>query len=242
MWELSDAFQERAKRQQAEFDAVQDEIAGRGLNRQSKLGRMREELETRRSGRAGGSLAQYASQLDYLLARDPDYRAAYVAATEALTTADAEAEREIARFEQALQNAQLELDTLVERAATLPDGTKVFRAADGTFYDQDGNDVTHLADHIEWRGYEPSWEEYTRQRGRVEELTAQLLAWRQYQVDVLVPAREALENRNKPPSRKELEEITRDIEAKAPKSLEEIQATPELETTSVSNVAIPSLG
>jgi hypothetical protein len=62
----------RARRWQDNMDAVQDEIAGRGASRQSRLGRTREEIEARRTGRST-DIGQYANQLQMLLATDPEY-------------------------------------------------------------------------------------------------------------------------------------------------------------------------
>jgi hypothetical protein len=133
-----------------------------------------------------------------------------------LTEAEAETDQKIADLEAELQNQNEQLDALTRRAAALPDGTKVFRATDGTLWTEDGQDVSHLATHIEWKGHEPSWEDYLRQRDKAAELQTQLDAWRHYQVDVLGGARERLSNPDDPPKKEELDDIMRDIEAKRP--------------------------
>jgi hypothetical protein len=232
----------RARRWQDNMDAVQDEIAGRGASRQSRLGRTREETEARRSGRST-DIGQYANQLQMLLAADPEYRAAYEATLDTLTEAESEADQKIADLEAALQKQNDQLNTLTRRAAALPDGTKVFRAADGTVWTEDGQDVSHLATHIEWKGHEPSWEDYLRQRDKAPELQAQLDAWRHYQVDVLGGARERLSNPDDPPSKEELEEIMRDIKDKAPSALQHSpEAEPEAQLSApVASAAIPTI-
>jgi hypothetical protein len=205
----------RARRWQDNMDAVQDEIAGRGASRQSRLGRTREEAEARRSGRST-DIGHYANRLQMLLATDPEYRAAYEATLDTLTEAEAEADQKIADLEAKLQNQNEQLDALTRSAAVLPDGTKVFRAVDGTVWSEDGQDVSNLATHIEWKGNEPSLEDYLRQREKAAELQTQLDAWRHYQVDVLGGARERLSNPDAPPRKEELDEIMRDVEAKRP--------------------------
>lgn len=232
----------RARRWQDNMDAVQDEIAGRGASRQSRLGRTREETEARRSGRST-DIGQYANQLQMLLATDPEYRAAYEATLDVLTQAESETDQKIADLEAELQKQNEQLDTLTRRAAALPDGTKVFRAADGTVWTEDGQDVSHLATHIEWKGHEPSWEDYLRQRDKAAELQTQLDAWRHYQVDVLGGARERLSNPDDPPSKDELDEIMRDIKDKAPSALQHSpEAEPEAQlSTPVASAAIPTI-
>jgi len=213
--DLSYEFSARAKRDQETFDALQDEIADRGQSRQSRLGRKDEETSGRR-GRQSSSAASYANQLQYLLANDPVYRAAYEATWDALTEAEATTAAEIAQLEAELSSAEMALQDMRDRAAELPDGTKVFRAADGRVFDEHGNDVTHLSEHIEWTGLEPSWEAFSKQRDHVAELAAQLMAWRAYQTDVLGTARGRLTDPDNPPSKDELDDILKDIESKRP--------------------------
>jgi hypothetical protein len=232
----------RARRWQDNMDAVQDEIAGRGASRQSRLGRTREEIEARRTGRST-DIGQYANQLQMLLATDPEYRAAYEATLDTLTEAESEADQKITDLEAALQKQNEELDALTRRAVALPDGTKVFRAVDGTVWTEDGQNVSHLATHIEWKGHEPSWEDYLRQRDKAAGLQTQLDAWRHYQVDVLGGARERLSNPDDPPSKDELDEIMRDIKDKAPSALQHSpEAEPEAQLSApVASAAIPTI-
>jgi hypothetical protein len=232
----------RFSRFQEELDALQDEIAGRGASRQSRLGRTREESEARRSGRTS-NIGQYANQLQMLLATDPEYRAAYETTLDVLTEAESEADQKITDLEAAIQEQNEQLDALTRRAAALPDGTKGFRAADGTVWTEDGQDVSHLATHIEWKGHEPSWEDYVRQREKAAELQTQLDAWRHYQVDVLGGARERLSDPDNPPSKDELDEIMRDIKDKAPSALQHSpEAEPEAQLSApVASAAIPTI-
>lgn len=241
VFRLIDEFTVQAARQREEFNALQDEISGHGFGRISRLGRVRDEAQARKSGRSS-SHSGYDNQLAFLLATDPGYRAAYTAATKALTQAEANAEREIAALERAISDETAQFNDMIDKAATLPDGTKVFRNADGTVYDEDGNNVTHLAGHIEWTGLEPSWEEYSKQKARLDDLNAQLLAWREYQTGVLGAARERLNETDNPPPRDKLDDIITDIEGLKPKHTTPVEQAPEVEMISVSTTAVPNLG
>ncbi|WP_238365447.1 hypothetical protein [Mesobacterium pallidum] len=165
-------------------------------------------------------MSDFTSQLQMLLANDPEYRAAYERTWDVLTDAETRAQSTIDALEAQLERDEAALEALTRSAASLPDGTKVFRAADGSLKTQEGTDVSHLSDHVVWRGDEPSWEDYRDQQARTENLRGDLDAWRYYQVETLGHARDRLSDEDNPPSVEELDEIQRDIEAKMPQAPE----------------------
>lgn len=72
---------------------------------------------------------------------------------------------------EALEQEQAALDDMLSRAARLPDGTKVFRDGEGNVKTLDGTTVDDAsAASIEWRGDEPSYEDVSAQKRRVDEL------------------------------------------------------------------------
>ncbi|MEM8615846.1 MAG: hypothetical protein AAGF20_02820 [Pseudomonadota bacterium] len=153
MKDLTDIWDASARRAQETFDAIQDELSGNGLSRQAKLGDHREEVSERRgASRKGRSTIDTA--LDLVLSRRA-YEELYQATWDTLRSAELEAADAILQLETALTKETDHLETLYESAATLPDGTKVFSAADGTIRSADGLDATHLATHIEWAGMNP---------------------------------------------------------------------------------------
>jgi hypothetical protein len=235
-------FAAKARRWQDDFDALQDELAGQGTSRQARLGRKREEVAELRKGRTFSDITA-GSALQLLLANDPEYRALYEQTWDRLTEAEAKADAAIADLEAKLAEQQDALDDIERSAASLPDGTKVFRAVDGSLKTVDGQDVSHLADHVAWKGDEPSWEDYITQRDRVVQTQDRLDAWRHYQVNTLGRARDRLSDQDNPPSAKELEDIMQDIEAEQPKRMD--AEPPKGETVAanvgVSNTSIPAL-
>lgn len=73
--------------------------------------------------------------------------------------------------EAALKQATAGIESMFDRAATLPDGRKTFRDQYGNVVDRDGNVIAEeLADGIVWQGDEPTYEEYLAQRARIEKL------------------------------------------------------------------------
>ena len=72
---------------------------------------------------------------------------------------------------EALTDARRTLEEMEGRAARLLDGTLVFRDANGDVLTADGHPVPDEdAAGIEWRGDEPSYEEYRSQRDWIEAL------------------------------------------------------------------------
>jgi len=216
--ELTEEFEARMRRRQEDHDAIQDEMAGHGFSRQSRLGRKRDEVAERRNGRSASGMSGFTSQLQMLLATDPVYRAAYERTWDALTTAEKKADAEIVALEAALLRAEQDLQDLKDRAAVLPDGRAIFRKSDGTVVDEFGNDVTLLAQQVEWTGLEPTWEEFQGQQRQVEKVSDNLREWRHYQVDTLGRARDRMTDEDNPPSKRELDKIMKDIENTKPSS------------------------
>lgn len=210
MKDLLAEFAAKARRWQNDFDALQDELAGHGTSRQPRLGRKRDEVAELRKGRTFSDIAA-GSALQLLLANDPEYRALYEQTWDRLTEAEVKADAAIADLEAKLAEQQDALDDIERSAASLPDGTKVFRAADGSLKTIDGLDVSHLAEHVVWKGDEPSWEDYINHRDRVSQTQDRLDAWRHYQVNTLGRARDRLSDQDNPPSADELRGLARDI-------------------------------
>ncbi len=172
-----------------------------------------------RARKARQNEAQLAT-LSALLA-DPDYAALYNETFDKLRDAERATEAALTAARNALESAAQELQDITERAAALPDGTKVFRDADGNVVTAAGKRVTGAdLDAILWQGDEPSYEDYQAARDAVSAAEDSIESWRRYQTDVLGQARERLTDEDNPPSAKELERIQEDIESKAPEALQ----------------------
>ncbi|WP_299825329.1 hypothetical protein [uncultured Roseobacter sp.] len=234
---------EIAAAQRREFDDLQNEIAGRETGRRARFlkdgpgSEAEKKKEREAQHRALTRLAQ--------LLNDPVYRAKYDGVLRLLSDAERATEAAIDQLNSQIDAAQSELDDMMGNAARLPDGTRVFRDADGVVRREDGSVVEdHLAETIIWTGNEPSFEDVQDAKARLDDLQAALDAAHGYQNDVLGPARDSITDPDNPPSLDDLDDIENDIRSKMPKVVHEHMpqtdaAAPEIATQSI---GLPKLG
>lgn len=229
-----------AKRQR-DFDDLQNELAGRETGRQERFfvgddGSPREERKKQ------GQEQAVRSMLDALLA-DPIYRARYGEVMNRLREAEQATEAALDRISRMMAETQDTIRGMEDQAARLPDGTLVFRDANGVVRRADGSVVeAHLVDTILWTGNEPSYEDYRAQRERLADLEEARTEVERYRDDVLGPARDRVTDEDNPPSLDDLDDIMEDIETSMPEIVREpaisSSETPDVET---SRIAIPTL-
>lgn len=160
------------------------------------------------------------SRLMALLDSDPEYARAYSETMDLLGRAEAATAMALQRTEEALERATQELNELQQRASTLPDGSRVYRDMSGTARRSDGSLVEdHLLETIHWRPNAPGYEEYLAAKKTIEQAQNRIDALRLYQVDVLGDARHRLTDPDNPLSIDDLEQLQREIKAKAPASI-----------------------
>ena len=147
-----------------------DTIAGRDVGRIGKnFARPDVDPQTGEKGKQASSRLQRT--LDWLLLRDANYARAHGAAMGALVDAENSVADGLIEIMQTLAEERRALEDLEDRAARLPDGTLVFRDANGEVVDADNNPIPdELAAGIEWRGDEPTYDDYRAQRDRIEGL------------------------------------------------------------------------
>ncbi|GAB5448436.1 MAG: hypothetical protein Gyms2KO_33090 [Gymnodinialimonas sp.] len=230
-------------RQRRDFDDLQNEIAGREVGRISRFLTQDDErsAEGKRRKRAEEALRR---TLDVLL-QDPVYRARYEAVRDALGRAERATVTALANLGVLISQAQSELADMRQRAARLPDGTRVYQDQSGAVRREDGTIVDEtLAATILWRGDEPSFEDYAGQRDRLEGLVRDHSEVERYQTDILGDARNRLSDEENPPSLEELDAIIGDIGNQMPNSARQLIQTeqPEPEPSATAQVAIPELG
>ena len=225
-----------------EFDDLQNEIAGRETGRRARFlpgrSQMSEQERKERDARA------FQTQLDLLL-QDPIYRAKYEKVMERLREAERATEAALVKLDRLIEQNQIALNDMEDRAARLPDGTRVFRDANGAVRQQDGTIVEdELAATILWRGDEPSYEEWRDQSQSLAGLRIQRRETETYQNDVLGSARNRMTDEDDPPSLSELDGILGDMGAKMPdivrEELVQPDAAPTQEIEAV-RIAIPTL-
>lgn len=185
------------------------------------------------------------TMLDLMLL-NPDYAAAYQATDKALGDAETDAETQIRIAQDWLAQAQSDLETLKDRAAELPDGTKVyFDPESGDIITEGGRVLSEdEAAQIELNGHEPTYADYLDATQKVEAAQDDLNAWYEYQV-VLGGYRNEISDADNPASTERLDEIQSGIHEHRPEFSEpELRAPipssqPELETTSA--VSLPTI-
>ena len=147
-----------------------DAIAGRDVRRIGKnFARPDVDPQTGEKGKQASSRLQRT--LDWWLLNSESFAAAHSAAMSALVDAENSVADGLSEIVEALADARRTLEEMEDRAARLADGTLVFRNTHGDVVTADGHPVSDEdAAGVEWRGDEPSYEDYFAQRNRIEGL------------------------------------------------------------------------
>ena len=139
--------------------------------------------ETAASARRGGRSGEVLSALDLALMADPAYAELYDGTFNRLRDAEAATERALMKAEEALAEAKAALDTTLDRAATLEDGTRVFKDAGGKVWTEHGQLVDEATvASIEWTGIEPSHETFLIRQQTFDDAQNDVSDLRGYQV------------------------------------------------------------
>lgn len=98
------------------------------------------------------------------------------------------------------------LSFLIKSAATLADGTPVFRNADMQVFTESGHCISsEELSNIKWNSDAPSYEKYLALKMRVELLDQQIATLKSYKNDVLGYIRMRMNDHSNPPSMKEMQ-------------------------------------
>lgn len=194
------------RRKQQDFDDLQHELAGDEVGRIARF-LSAETREAIRTAKGEGKNNHRLSALELLLLTDPVFARLYTQTMDRLTEAEATAERALADQVLRRDAARDALQRTLELAGTLPDGTRIFRNADGDVLDEEGQEVAPaLAERVEWRGHEPSYETYREQVEAVERENGAVTDVRRDQAE-LGEIRAELTDQDEPPSKERLEEL-----------------------------------
>lgn len=232
---------DRRKRQDVED--LNNEIAGRVVGRRARfLGgkTSSEEIEQkRREERA------FQNRLLELL-NDPIYRAKYEQVINTLTDAERATEAALASIDINIARLQGEISDMEDRAARLPDGSLVFRDANGVVRRADGTVVEDdLAATILWTGKEPSYEDYRKHQNDLATYLDQRSEVEDYLNNVLGPARDHLTDPDDPPSLEDLDNIEDGILQAMPSAVHShMTGSPDqtVEAERSATVVLPKLG
>ena len=163
------------------------------------------------NGKRGGRSGEVLSALDLALMADPAYAELYDGTFNRLRDAEAATERALMKAEEALADARAALDTTLGRSATLEDGTRVFKDAQGKVWTEHGQLVDPgIAEQIEWKGHEPDRETFLIRKQTFDAAQEDVSDLRGYQVR-LGDYRTQMMDEDNPPSRAELEEIDSEV-------------------------------
>ncbi|SDG29109.1 hypothetical protein [Thalassobaculum litoreum] len=214
-----DEFHDREARLEAEqrrriHDDLANETAGRETGRIKRLDHPGEEPVGARDRKEKEERDRTASltRLQVLL-NDPTYRALYNDTFDQLRTAETATEAALEEAHAALSQTETDLQSTLDNAARLPDGTRVFRDADGNIRTEDGELVSGPdAETIVWKGGEPSYEDLLARRKAEGDARQRVEDLLRYQNDVLGPAHDRMEDPDNPPTPDELKQIQDDIE------------------------------
>lgn len=147
------------------------------------------------------------SALEFSLVAQQSYEALLSDTWDGLRGAEAATEHTLHRVQDDLAASTAALQTTLDRAATLPDGTRVFRDENGEVWNKHGEQVEPiLAATIEWQGHEPSHDTFLTRSDAVAHDQDRLDAIRGHQV-TLGGYRERLSDEDNPPTRDELDDI-----------------------------------
>ncbi|MEO1406043.1 MAG: hypothetical protein AAFV54_06085, partial [Pseudomonadota bacterium] len=169
-------------RRQRDHDDLQNEMAGRETGRARRF--LPEDARSGEGARKRRERLAAETQL-VLMLQDPVYRERYEATAAALSSVMQTTATVLARLEEQRVLAAAAVDDIRDKAARLPDGTRVYRDANGVIRREDGTAVDEtLAATIIWMGHEPSFETFRSARDRLDEIQADLDAVTDYQNDV----------------------------------------------------------
>lgn len=236
-------IRELDRRKRQDVEDLDNEIAGRDVGRRARFlgGKTRsDEIEQkRREERA------FQNRLLELL-NDPIYRAKYLQVMHTLTDAERATEAALANIDKNIARLLGEISAMEDRAARLPDGSLVFRDANGIVRRANGIVVEDdLAATILWRGNEPSYEGYRKRQNDLAAYLEQRSEVEDYLNNVLGPARDHLTDPDDPPSLRDLDDIEDSILQTMPSAVSSHMPGPVDQTVEVersATVVLPKLG
>ena len=157
------------------------------------------------------------SRLAAMLMADAEYAALFEDVWNTLGTAEIATNQALADLNEEIDAIAAELTELEDQASTLPDGTMVFRSADGRVLTEHGRELTpDEVPDVAWQEGAPAWEAYLAKKQHMQNLSSDRDDILRYQRDVLDPAHQRLSDGDNPLSKDELRQIQKDIEEQAP--------------------------
>ncbi len=221
------------KRRAQDYEDLQNELADRETGRNARfLNKNSTTTQENESKRRAEKI--FLSALEILLQNDLLYADRHAEVMDLLSRAEITTEQALQVAQQDLQNGQDQLDEMRGSANRLPEGTAVYRDAEGNVWTEDGRKIEgHELDGIVWKENAPSYEDILKQKRALEEARRHVEELRRYQIDVLGKHRDRMTDPDNPPSKDDMDDIEKDIKERAPESVR-MEIMPEVETSSPS--------
>ena len=192
-----------------------------------ETGRMRRfNLSDKDDGPQGSEKKHAERRLDalLLLLQDPVYARLYYDVTDTITRAEAAADRAMNKLLIEAKLAGENLKTIMDAAAELPDGRKVFKTKDGRLVTEEGRDVSNQASKVKGlTDQSPNEDDYSRAADKADEYQRRIAVLETYRTEVLDPARQRLSDTDRTLAPDELREIKRRVEDAPPELKTELQ-------------------
>lgn len=221
MAEINDEFDEKARaaadeHKKMEFEDLQRELMGVEGPREARF--LDADIrDSRDINKRGEKDARRMSRLQLLLLQDPAYAALYNETFDKLRDAERAAEIALASAILTRDAVQRSLQEMLDRAPRLPDGTRVFRDAQGQVWTEDGQLVDPaVAEGIQWRGDEFSYEQYLAQKDTLQSVEDHIQALTHYQINVLGHVRDRMSDKKNPVAKEEMESFQKDMDGRFP--------------------------
>ena len=200
-------------RQKLEFSDLQDEIAGRDNGKARRfISRDQDPREQSRKDQKAATQAALSALQARLL--DPEYRAAYQRAHDAIDRAQAALDDALLDNADEIERLAIQAREMDEAAAHLADGTAIFMDAGGVLRTADGRPLRSEAvpSSLIIPVDAPSYEDRAAVRDAAIEAHARGADLATFQTDVIDAARDRLQDEDDPLELGEVEALQRDVE------------------------------
>lgn len=202
-------------KRQTDFDDLQRELAGQDVGRMSRFlnGNDPRSVEAKKKKASDQAIR---TVLDQML-QDAEYRALYETLGNRLGNAEREADTMLERIEAQIAANDFLISEMESEAARGPNGSPVFRYADGRVVDANGEAIPiEIADGIMWPENAPSAEDYFAAKQVQSDLNDQRNDWSAYRNDVLGDVRNRHDDEDNPMSKDGMRDALDGIETSRP--------------------------
>ncbi|MGJ8629394.1 MAG: hypothetical protein ACSHXB_20775 [Sulfitobacter sp.] len=205
-------------KRQVDLDDLQREIAGQDVGRMARFLGENDPRSNADQKKKAGERA-YRTLLDQMM-WDAEYKALYIDLGNKLADAERDADDMLASIDADLLALTQHIADMENEAARGPDGTPVFRYADGRVVDANGEAIPiEIAEGILWPDDAPSAEDYFGVRQQQANLLDQQREWSNYRNDILGDVRDRYDDVDAPISKGDMQDALDQIETAKPAPL-----------------------